>query len=549
VSPKYSPQEKEPKFEASAKSLSPLPSRPQTYTNTTAGNTTPGRRRLVDALGTRERSLDRTSSNGFTDSQLSSPVASQSPIRPRDTGAESLSNSQRELLAQEPTTAPSPHFLGGKVTYARQRSFLDDLNLSGDISAGVEGDSLFSPKGLTEALPRARLYEINDATNDDGAVRSIHELRQAGGNARYRSAIESIFEDIEDAQISVSGRCGALAQICGKLLDPKQARQFVECGFDKRIVDCLSRDLDLVSATLAFSVFGLSCAGRSLPYIIATAAWPKLLETVPLLLAVQKDVTAMACDRENNLSKVAQGIVQDIAPQIKSKLFVDDDDLEFSPCLLALFCLRVTISAFQEKGETPSGLSTELLRQLVDLLLSECSPESKQPIGRGRSQVLVLGLVLLETHTTSSSLLRDEHCDALKSLPALHSLLQVPDNSDEAGQELQNLYIRVILNVTNSSADLCDHYATSPMIEALAEIVMSKFNDLNGDTPSQSEGISSLDTVILTLGALINLTEQSEKSRVMFLNTSRGSESILDQLVHLFLEHVESIAQVCTLPS
>jgi hypothetical protein len=160
-----------------------------------------------------------------------------------------------------------------------------------------------------------------------------------------------------------------------------------------------------------------------------------------------------------------------------------------------------------------------------------------------------LGLVLLETHTTSSSLLRDEHCDALKSLPALHSLLQVPDNSDEAGQELQNLYIRVILNVTNSSADLCDHYATSPMIEALAEIVMSKFNDLNGDTPSQSEGISSLDTVILTLGALINLTEQSEKSRVMFLNTSRGSESILDQLVHLFLEHVESIAQVCTLPS
>ncbi|KAJ5743764.1 Wings apart-like protein, partial [Penicillium manginii] len=548
VSPKYSPQEKEPKFEASAKSLSPLPSRPQTYTNTTAGNTTPGRRRLVDALGTRERSLDRTSSNGFTDSQLSSPVASQSPIRPRDTGAESLSNSQRELLAQEPTTAPSPHFLGGKVTYARQRSFLDDLNLSGDISAGVEGDSLFSPKGLTEALPRARLYEINDATNDDGAVRSIHELRQAGGNARYRSAIESIFEDIEDAQISVSGRCGALAQICGKLLDPKQARQFVECGFDKRIVDCLSRDLDLVSATLAFSVFGLSCAGRSLPYIIATAAWPKLLETVPLLLAVQKDVTAMACDRENNLSKVAQGIVQDIAPQIKSKLFVDDDDLEFSPCLLALFCLRVTISAFQEKGETPSGLSTELLRQLVDLLLSECSPESKQPIGRGRSQVLVLGLVLLETHTTSSSLLRDEHCDALKSLPALHSLLQVPDNSDEAGQELQNLYIRVILNVTNSSADLCDHYATSPMIEALAEIVMSKFNDLNGDTPSQSEGISSLDTVILTLGALINLTEQSEKSRVMFLNTSRGSESILDQLVHLFLEHVESIAQADSVP-
>ncbi|KAJ5414471.1 hypothetical protein N7509_001098 [Penicillium cosmopolitanum] len=541
VPAKDSPQKKEPELEPSAKSLSPISSpissRPQKYTHTTIGNTTPGRRRLVDALGTRERSIDRTSSNGFTDSQLSSPVASQSPIRPRDTGAESLSNSQRELLAPEPTTAPSPHFLGGKVTYARQRSFLDDLNLSGDISAGIEGDDLFSPKGLTEALPRARLYEIEDATNDDGAVRSIHELRQAGGNARYRSAIESIFEDIEDAQISVSGRCGALAQICGKLLDPKQARQFAECGFDKRIVDCLSRDLDLVSATLAFSAFGLSSAGRSLPYIIATAAWPKLLETAPILLSVQKDVSVVACARENNLSKVTQGIVQDIAPKIQSKLFADVDDSEFSPRLLALFCLRVTISAFQEKGESPSGLSTGLLRQLVDILLSECSHGSKQPIGKGRSQVLVLGLVLLETHTTSSSLLQDEYCDALKSLPALHSLLQVPGDSDEVGQELQNLYIRVILNVTNSSADLCDHYATSPMIEALAEI---------------SEGISSLDTVILTLGALINLTEQSEKSRAMFLNTSRESaaesESILDQLVHLFLEHVESTAQADSVP-
>ncbi|KAJ5984424.1 hypothetical protein N7481_006523 [Penicillium waksmanii] len=552
VPAKGSPQYKEPELEASAKSLSPISSpissRPQKSTNMTIGNTTPGRRRLVDALGTRERSIDRTSSNGFTDSQLSSPVASQSPIRPRDTGAESLSNSQRDLLAPEPTTAPSPHFLGGKVTYARQRSFLDDLNLSGDISAGIEGDDLFSPKGLTEALPRARLYEIDDVTNDDGAVRSIHELRQAGGNARYRSAIESIFEDIEDAQISVSGRCGALAQICGKLLDPKQARQFAECGFDKRIVDCLSRDLDLVSATLAFSAFGLSCAGRSLPYIIATAAWPKLLETAPLLLSVQKDVSVVARARENNLSKVTQGIVQDIAPKIQSKLFADVDGSEFSPCLLALFCLRVTISAFKEKGETPSGLSTGLLRQLVDLLLSECTPESKQPIGKGRSQVLVLGLVLLETHTTSSSLLRDEYCDALKSLPALHSLLQVPNDSDEVGRELQNLYIRVILNVTNSSADLCDHYATSPMIEALAEIVTSKFNELNGVTLSQPEGISSLDTVILTLGALINLTEQSEKSRIMFLNTSRDSQSILDQLVHLFLEHVESTAQADSVP-
>ena len=523
--------------------VSPSPRKSTESTTRVSGNITPGRRRLVDALGTRERSIERASSNGYSESQYSSPIASQSPIPPRDTEMPStLPDSQPEGLTTEPTTAPSPHFLGSKVTYARQRSFLDDLNLEGGLTSGLENDDLFGSKRLAEAIPRARIIEMDHITNDDGAVRSIHELRRAGGNARYRSAIESIFEDIEDSQISVSGRCSALAQICGKLLDPKQTRQFIECGFEKRIVDCLSRDFDIVSATLVFSAIGLSSIGRTIPYIIAKAAWREALETAPLLLSAQKDVSVVARARENNLSKAAQTVVRDIVPQMKSTLFADIDVTEFSPRLIALFCLKAIISAFQEKGEKPPDLSPGLLRQLVDILLSECSAGSKQTLGS--SPVLRSGLVILEAHTTSSSLLRGEHSDVLKSLSALHGLLEAPSESDEADQEVQNLYIRVILNVTNSSADLCDDYATPALVEALAEIVLTKFNDLNGETLSQPEGISSLDTVILTLGTLINLAEQSGKSRVIFLNSPRKSGSTLDQLIHLFLEHVESTAQV-----
>lgn len=542
--PQPQPQPKSFKSKYSATSPAPMNPSPRKYAETNFQSTTPKRRRLVDSLGARERSLDRASSNGLTDSQLSSPVATQSPIRQREFGAGPLSipsDSQREGLALESNTAPSPH-VSSKVTYARQRSFLDDLKLDGGLLADPEEDDLFGPKALAKALPRPSLFDIEEPVDEEGAVRSIHELRQAGGNARYRSTIESIFEDVEDERISVSGRCNAMAQICGKILDPKQTRQFVECGFDKRIVDCLSRDLDIVSATLAFSAFGLISRGRSIPYIIATTAWPKLLETAPLLLEAQKDIASMTRARENNLSKATQKIVQDLGPQIKSALFADDEDTKLSSDHLALFCLKAVVSAFKEKGEVPSGLSADLLRQIVDLLLSECSFEKGN--SSEKSQILHLGLFVLEANTTSSNLALDEYDDVLKSIPTLQSLLD-----PNTVQELQNLYIRVILNITNSSADLCDYFATPPMIKALAEIVMSKFNDLNDDSLSQPEKISqsSLDTVILTLGALINLTEQSENSRIMFLEIGE-EQTILDQLLHLFLDNVESTAQVNSPP-
>jgi hypothetical protein len=50
--------------------------------------------------------------------------------------------------------------------------------------------------------------------------------------------------------------------------------------------------------------------------------------------------------------------------------------------------------------------------------------------------------------------------------------------------------------------------------------------------------------VILALGALINLTEQSEASRAMFLRATRGGKSLLDRLLRLFADNVDSTSKV-----
>lgn len=529
--------------------MEPRSPSPPMHTSTLGGTTTPTRKRLIDSLGTREQSADALL-NITGVSQPPSPFTPRSPSRPK--GIPSLNtraDGQNTDLSQEPTVAVSPHLAGSRVTYARQRSFLDDMCLTGglpgqDITAGLEqaGLSASQPRGFDD-LPRARLFEIEEVNNDDGSVRSIHELRQAGGNARYRGAIESIFEDIEDPHVSISGRCNSFVQLCDKLLDSKLARQFVECNFERRLVDCLSNKLDMVSAALALCVFGLASQGRSLPYVLAASTWPKLLEIAPILLGAQDDLCVIVRARNSSLSKAVQRSVQNIAPRIHAALFADKSIPDLSPCLLALHCLRVTISAFQAKGEMPDSLPAPVLSQLVNILLSESSHlEEKGTTREERLHVLILGLSILEVHITSGDPAQQEQRDALGVLSELHGLLRLDNEAGAVRQQVQMLYLRVILNTTNSNPTLCDKFATAAMIEELATIAMARFGNLTEDALAQEN--NSLDTVILALGALINLVEQSEASRMIFLKSGRIPESILDQLLRVFAAHVDSISKV-----
>lgn len=542
----------ESKSTRSVETSTRLPSSPgpREVTQTLPGNATPTRRRLIDSLGTKDSSNDLSPMLPI-ESPLPSPSALRSPSQPKDIGSPSfVTESQREVFAQDSTVPHSPHLKGSKVTYARQRSFLDDLALTSglldpkDPSALEQLDSFISPKRNVGSLAPTRSLAIEEVNQDDGTVRSIHELRQAGGNARYRATVESIFEDIEDPHNSASGRCNSFTQLCGKLLDARLARQFVECGFDKRLLDCFSINFDVVSLTLAYCVFGLSFNGRSMPYLFATAAWPKLLDTSPVLLGTRDDMSALTQARGSNLSKHVQKSVRDITPKITSALFDDISLSKLSPCSLALHCLKGTITAYQEKGDIPNGLPTPLLKKLVNLILSEI-PRSQKPtvLTPDQSLILVSGLFILEAHTTSGAAVQNEHLDTIKLLSDMHGLLRIKNATDTINQQVQALYIRVLLNVTNSNPVFCDEFGAGAIVGQLVEIVLAKFGDFSEESLAQEN--NALNTVILALGALINVTEQSDAARAMFLQPHCSTQSLLDRLLRLFSAYVESTSKVC----
>ena len=506
----------------------------------TTVNTTPGRRRLIDSLGMRDRPGDISPSTSVPsiDNRPSSPIGPQTPPRPPQL---ILSESKREDLGPDVNTTISPHLQGSKVTYARQRSVLDDFPLETSLSLSnvTLGPDLSSQREPREP-PHARLIALEDLSHDDGTVRSIHELRQAGGNARFRGVIELIFEDIEDSQISASGRCSACVQLCNKMLDPKLARQFVECNFDRKLIDCLSNNFDPTSTTLAMCVFGLGSLVRPMPYIVAKNTWPKLLEVAAPMLDTHDDINIVTQATDTGISKAVQKSVRELSSRLPSVLFPDASIPNISPRLVALKCLRVTSSKVQESVEPHEGLPARILRQIVNLLLAEASHPGEPSIN---AQVLSLGLSILEMHTTSLALPDGDH-DILSSLSGLQRLLQIPEiKLDLTSQHIQTLFIRVILNVTNSSPSLCDAFATPVMVTELARITITNFEDLTKD--SLKDTTSTLDRVILSLGALINLTEQSGTSRSVFTKRPRAGRSLLRQLLRLFLIRVDSTSEVC----
>ncbi|KAJ5810897.1 Wings apart-like protein [Penicillium robsamsonii] len=509
----------------------------------TKADITPGRKRLIDSLGITEHPVGTSSA---VDSSTESPAGSQpspNPISPdRASPSVAVNEGPAENHVQgSPASVPS-HLRGSRVTYARQRSFLDDMITSEDLSAdnassGPKHRSQSVQRQLNyEATSTARLIVPNEDINEDGSVRSIHELRQAGGNARYRGAVESIFEDIEDPQNSLTGRCNAFLQLCGKLLDTGLKRRFVECNFDKRLVDCLSMDLQVVPTILAFCAYALGPSDGHMSYVLATSAWPKLLDASPALLSMQDDIL-VAAKAQDGLSRPLQKTLQNTTPQIAAMLFPDTALSKLSPCILALYCLKSTISTMQTKGESPS-LSTSLLKPLVQALVSESQRcVSLEKIHPESSQILCMGFSILEASTTLAESFTKEHWDILDPLSELHSLLCLEPGTVS---QIQTLYIRLILNITNSNPLLCDRFANPEMVGGLVHIVSANFGDLTEDALGQAN--NSLDSVILALGALINLTEQSEASRSIFFHSTRSSKPFLDQLLHLFMTHVESIS-------
>lgn len=507
------------------------------------------RRRLVDSLGIHDPIGANQSSDFDENNEL--PTSSQAS----DTAPDDVPTERRQPLSQPlelrhkktggiAKTSLSSQSSGSKITYARQRSFLSNIDISEDLRDVDTQADLHQP--ICDPLEPVNLTPSigGDEASGPGSVRSIHELRQAGGNVRFQGLVDSIFEDIEDAANSVTTRRDGLIQLCEKLSDMQFARRFVESGSFRRLASCITAHLDSISSCLAICAYAFILCVGAVPSSVTRTFWPRILTLIPSLLAMDEDISTLVAQRRYSLSRASQAAMRDLSSRLReSTVFTHQLPSWLSPQRILLRSMQLTVRKFRERGETANILPYFAVHELTQLLLKH-SLHAKD-LDSTPKDVLILEstLSILEVHTTLSSSLGDDHQNVLKQLAqSSHLLFTLGLLNRGRSSQLLILHLRLILNITNNNPTLCEDFATSELIQSLVNVILTNFKMTSGDLIGEKK--DSLDIVILALGALINLTEESVTSRRIIFTLEIDSNSLLEHLLRLFSTGLDTISEV-----
>jgi hypothetical protein len=507
------------------------------------------RKRLVDSLGSQETNsensynetheIDRPSE--LSDSSEGEYLSKNIPTTPNRPGQHS-EYWPRQGNAEIVDKTGSPQSTSSKITYARQRSFLSNIDLAEDVTASTAPEVSFGALRLPEGLSSAT------NTGDDelagiGSVRSIHELRRAGVNARFQGVIDSIFEDVEHSANPVSLRRNGLIQLCEKLLDQSFAQRFVESGAFRRLANSMSAKLDDISSYLTICAYTLTLCINPVPSSVCVTFWPRLLVLGPSLLKMKDEIPKLVMQRRFGLSRANQAAIRDLARQIRhAPVLVDYPPTWNSPQKITIRSMQLTVRGLKER-DFADDIPDTVLDRLTDLIL-EHSTHTSDIDPRSEDFLILESIIsILESCTTILTSLGKTQQDALKPITQTsHLLFILSKMSDNRSKQLLLLQLRLILNITNNNPYLCDDFATPDLIHGLVDIVLKNYQMASGDFIGEKK--DSLDIVILSLGALINLTEESETARKFILSQETESLSLLQHLLLLFSKGLDTISEV-----
>jgi len=449
-----------------------------------------------------------------------------------------------------------PQTGGLKVTYAKQRSYLMETDL--------EDAEVFSMPSLPEphemkqtrrpgngiVMPNSQSAKIHGDSFDGvqgsqgGAMRSIHELREAGGNVRLIGELEAILDDLNDTTASKSVCRSVLLDLVTKLQDPTTCRLIVDQELEPRFLSMMGSSHDLITNSL-FAAGTLQLISKSTAVsLLSEVSRARIKDTLVSLLHSDQNLAHSAKLREYNMTKLAQQeYIKLCNSMLKSACWRTGKPPFLSCQVLALQCLEFLVRRTRETGSVIEIMSPNQVGQLVNASLP--SPTSPQPPVPNIMVCIELTISILESCTISNAIENIAAAwaeDTVKRI--LNMLTLLATWSDEDCGILHTLTLRLYLNMTNNTPRLCEAFAKADIISALFDNVFLHFEHLS-DHNLKDQRPMLLDKVILSLGCLINLAESSDTMRHLVMQDREGGISDLDKLLQLFMARRQGADEVC----
>ncbi|KAF2637840.1 hypothetical protein P280DRAFT_472000 [Massarina eburnea CBS 473.64] len=419
---------------------------------------------------------------------------------------------------------------GGKRTYAKQRSYLEE---QGDNMEDLLNNILDDEIGGFETRNQSSLSEDEDITG----MHDIHNLRNTGQQQKFNQEVDFAIDDIAGEGLNASQRRGAMMEFATLLADKNYVGQLLESPLTSRLLRSLSSNDEII-----FDV----AAAVAVLFILQKRPGGAILEEIhqsPIIATLGKlfgskfasmDIHRISKERKTNMSLRARETVAEFRTLLlNSSIWSTEKPDKVSPQLLATKVLELLVVGLRQTGNAEALLDENMVAKVVDVASGPC-------------QRLEAGKATVQDH-----LLLDTAFSALESLSVfkeaawsndlmsrladmMPAVFETADNASPT-----RLAIRLCINLTNDKPKACKIFSRPAFIQPLLRSIGHNFKLLVNEVDAGRRTEINED-LIFSLGAMINLAECSEKARASAIN---DGDDVVEDLVQIFLEGSERADQ------
>ncbi|KAK0651966.1 hypothetical protein B0T16DRAFT_387310 [Cercophora newfieldiana] len=518
-----------------------------------AVNPGPRKRRLIDALAQQAEDDD--------DDEAEEGPEEYRPLH-KQADAEAKSHPMLDFTFRDSTPPPSSQpprnaatltstakKAGPKFTYSERRTMLqeEDLLLGGAGLSGIEEEpangAMFNFGRLPppSAASKFSFLDEDDETVNSGAVRSLHELRQAGANSRFADEMDDIMDRIGSPSVKTSSlRRGALLELAQKLMKKEFRQQFRNHGDDGNLFRSVGEETDIISGYSLLAICVTLLAASSSAHLVQQLRAHNFAALLVRLLGEPTDIVPLAKERKQNASKNAQATLGSIKSSLLTLPIWDPCSLSsLSPRTLALKCLDLIML---QPGHS-SGESEIFSPAVTDVLFSILSTAAEDETywDSQESPGLYLTLYLLEGQSITAM---------QSSLGPKWTRQYVPTAVDILEKSLhrpvdkfsktENLALRLALNTTNNNLDAARMFADQGLLQELAVSASDAFDAVLNSMKADAflEGV--YESLIMMLGVMVNfIVYYPPASHTLDQGAGEGDNtgSPLNRLIRVFADH------------
>jgi hypothetical protein len=425
---------------------------------------------------------------------------------------------------------------GSKVTYAKQRSYLEESNLEDGLLLSMDLGDAFGLSGSGRKKDDLASDGEDDPTSQ---VRGMHELKRLGQNQKFQLEAQTAIDDIEDkAGLGPSARRSAMLDFCTRTADRRYLDQLFDSALGHQLFKSISSNGEVIFDFAAIVTVAFILDNSPSPFVLEEIYKSDILASITKLLDFDSDIGQIAKDRKANLSKVGRESVADLRTLVQqSSIWSHDKPEKVSPQIVAMRTLDLMVLALRKAGRQGALLDHNVICKLLDIAAG--------PFGRFRTpqatsqDMLTLNLTfsILEPASMSTERQATWSNDALRRLAGT-----VPVFFGTDGPSPIKLALRLCMNLTNNRPKACAMFAEPSFIRPLIEAISHGFAQVTNHM-EEAERIEVVEDLVFSLGLMMNLTEFSDKARSSIL---KGGDELVDALATIFIEGSKRAAQVRT---